>query len=137
MSEKTSSAAAAGSSIAEQKKQHGVSSDALLSARSAYMAAGCLEKVGGNIKVKQTAGKYAPVGSKQSTKKGGTATRTSKASSSRIQRGAHHKDLSNSMEKTPNELVAGSSSMTQQQQKSMSTTNLFDVNLKITAHESN
>ena len=123
-------------------KRHSVGpSDSLLSARSAYLAAGCLEKVGGNIKVKQTAGggKFSAssaAGSKSAKKGGGGNIRVSKTlSTSKSQRSNNNgsKHLSNSMEKSSNDSGAGSSNgsgISQQQQKSMSTTNLFDADSK-------
>lgn len=81
----------------ESKKNH-APSEAVLSARSAYMAAGCLEKVGGNIKVKQSSGKFAGPNSKTPSKKGNTM-RTSKAlSSSRGHRFGQQKEQSGSVE---------------------------------------
>uniref|UniRef100_A0A915MMZ0 Uncharacterized protein n=1 Tax=Meloidogyne javanica TaxID=6303 RepID=A0A915MMZ0_MELJA len=89
----------------------------------------CLEKIGGNIKVPtRQGGKYS---SSTSSKKSGLSTGSQKSStktsggSSRTQRGGgglQQKDLS---EKTSNKDEG--SNVSQQQQKSMSTTNLFDV----------
>jgi hypothetical protein len=122
-----------GGTSSDEHKHNGCPSEALLSARSPYVATGCLEKVGGNIKVKQASGKYAAGGSKQAFKKANTARVSKTLSSSRAQRiaGGHQKDLSTEKSGNETELSngngAGSSNMSQQQQKSMSTTNLFDV----------
>nr|CAD2122828.1 unnamed protein product [Meloidogyne enterolobii] len=90
----------------------------------------CLEKIGGNIKVPtRQGGKYSS--STISSKKSGLTTGSQKSStktsggSSRTQRGGgglQQKDLS---EKTSNKDEG--SNVSQQQQKSMSTTNLFDA----------
>ncbi|KAI3415824.1 Mib_herc2 protein [Globodera pallida] len=96
----------------------------VLSARSAYVAAGCLEKVGGSIKVKKSFGSGKTAKNVTAKKGGGTHSRSSGEASSKAQRNTNQRELSSSNEKASVDSVSG---ISQQQQKSMSTTNLFDA----------
>lgn len=74
------------SATSSSTMKHPIVSSDVLSARSAYMAAGCLERVGGNIKVKQPTGKASAAKAAASKKGGGTLSSRAGKGAAKVQK---------------------------------------------------